>query len=201
MKRKLQIATSLFAALLLAVSGQAADGQTQLEQLTQELKSSEAVKKRKAIKQIGEMGTAAKSLAPLLITILENERDVLVRRGTAEALGNIGGDRKQTISALARALKDADEEVIHYASTSLSKFGKDAVPALRQALKEKDNKVRQHAAEAIARIGPEAKDAVPDLLNAYKAEAPNMRRGNIVKATYVIALGNIGPEAKDAIPV
>jgi HEAT repeat protein len=177
------------------------DSKDRLKQVTADLKSNEAVKKRKAIKQVGQMGSAAKSLTPQLISILENDKDVLVRRGTAEALGTIGGEPKVIIAALAKALRDEDEEVITYATTSLGKFGKDAVPTLRLALKEKDNKVRQHAAEAISRIGPDAKEAVSDLLKAYEAEAPNMRRGNIVKATYVIALGNIGPDAKAAIPV
>lgn len=195
------LALTLLSALMLAPLAWADDSKDQLRQVSADLKSSEAVKKRKAVKTAGQMGSSAKPLTPLLIQLLDKDRDVLVRRGTAEALGNIGGDPKSTIQALARALKDEDEEVITHASTSLSKYGKDAVPSLRAALKEKDNKVRQHAAEAISRIGPDAKDATGDLLKAYAAEAPNMRRGNIVKATYVIALGNIGPDAKEAIPV
>ena len=194
-------ALTLLSALMLAPLAWADDSKDQLRQVSADLKSNEAVKKRKAVKTASQMGSSAKALAPLLIQLLDKDRDVLVRRGTAEALGNIGGDPKTTIQALARALKDEDEEVINHASTSLSKYGKDAVPTLRAALKEKDNKVRQHAAEAISRIGPDAKEATGDLLKAYEAEAPNMRRGNVVKATYVIALGNIGPDAKEAIPV
>lgn len=192
---------AMFIAFGVTTNVVANDNKDQLRQISTDLKSNEAVKKRKAIKQAGQMGATAKPLAPLLINMLDKDRDVLVRRGAAEALGNIGSEPKSTIPALARALNDEDEEVITLASASLSKFGKDAVPSLRAGLKEKDNKVRLHAAEALSRIGPDAKEAVGDLLKAYEAEAPNMRRGNVVKATYVIALGNIGPDAKEAIPV
>lgn len=179
-----------------------ADESNELKQLLADLKTSEAVKKRKAVKQIINMGTAAKAATPTLISVLERDRDPLVRRGAAEALGVVGGDTKTTINALAKAMNDSDVEVIIVSSISLSKYGKQAVPALQEALADKDNQVRKHAAEALAKIGPDAKDAVPDLLKAYQAEGKQMKRGtNTVKASYVEALGAIGPNAKDAIPV
>lgn len=179
-----------------------ADETNDLKQLLSDIKSGESVKKRKAIRQITSMGTAAKSATPALISILDKDRDVLVRRGAAEALGAVGGDAKVTIAALAKALKDSDVEVIAAASVSLSKYGKQAVPTLQKALADTDNQVRQHAAEAIAKIGPDAKDAVPVLIKAFQSEAPARRRGdNSVKASYVEALGAIGPDAKDAIPI
>ncbi len=180
-----------------------ADESTDLKQLRADLKSGEAVKKRKAVKQIIEMGSAAKSMAPDLINLLDRDRDVLVRRGAAEALGAVGGETKSTIAALARAMNDNDLEVISVASISLSKLGKQAVPSLREGLADKDNQVRRHAAEALAKIGPDAKDAVSDLLKAYEAEGTKtkQRGNNSVKASYVEALGAIGPDAKEAIPV
>ncbi|MFO0815495.1 MAG: HEAT repeat domain-containing protein [Gemmatales bacterium] len=178
-----------------------ADEEGNLKQVMNDLRTGELVKKRKALTQIIAMKTAAKSTAPLVASLLEKDRDVLVRRSAAEALGVIGADSKMTIAALSKAMKDTDTEVIARASTSISKYGKDAVPVLRQALAEKDNQVRKYAADALASIGPDAKEAVPDLLKAYQAEGPNMRRGNNIRAAYVIALGNIGPDAKEAIPV
>lgn len=179
-----------------------ADESTDLKQLLTDLKTNEAVKKRKAVKQITSMGTAAKAATPSLIYLLERDRDALVRRGAAEALGVVGGEAKSTIAALAKAMNDSDLEVITVASVSLSKYGKQAVPALQEALGDKDNQVRRHAAEALAKIGPDAKDAVPELLKAYQAEGKQMKRTtSIVKASYVEALGAIGPDAKEAIPV
>lgn len=174
----------------------------QIQQLIGDLKGNEAVKKRKAVKEIAKLGTDAKSANPYLIKVLEKDRDVLVRRGAAEALGVTGGDANTTIPALTKALKDNDVDVIAAASVSLRKYGKKAVPALREALSDKDNQVRKHAADALAALDADAKDAVPDLIKAYQSEAPNMRRGNVqVKASYINALGEIGPDAKEAVPV
>lgn len=179
-----------------------ADESTQLKQLISELKGNEAVKKRKAVKQVAGMGASAKPAIPVLVSLLEKDRDGLVRRGAAEALGAIGGEPKVTIAALSKALKDSDAEVIAAASVSLSKYGKQAVPTLQQALTDSDNQVRRYAAEAIAKIGPDAKDAVPALIKAYQSEKPAMRRtSNNVKASYVEALGAIGPDARQAIPI
>lgn len=179
-----------------------ADESTELKQLLSDLKGNEAVKKRKAVKQIATMGNSAKSAVPTLVWLLDKDRDVLVRRGAAEALGAISGDPKPTINALSKAMKDSDVEVIAAASVSLSKYGKQAMPTLQKALTDSDKEVRRNAAEAITKIGPDAKDAVPALLKAYQSEGPAVRRGNnSVKASYVEALGAIGPDAKEAIPV
>jgi HEAT repeat protein len=177
-----------------------ADEEGTLKQLMNDLKTGEAVKKRKALNQIIAMKTAAKAAAPLVAGLLERDRDVLIRRSAAEALGVIGADSKLTIASLSKAMSDVDSEVIARAALSISRYGKDAVPTLRKALKEQDNQVRRHAADALANIGPDAKEAVPELLEAFKTESPAMRRGNNVRASYVIALGNIGPDAKPALP-
>lgn len=179
-----------------------ADDSTEIKQLLSDLKGTESTKKRKAVRQIAEMGVAAKAAVPTLVSVLEKDRDVLVRRGAAEALGNIGGDPKMSIVALSKAMKDSDVEVIAAASVSLGKYGKQAVPTLQKALSDSDNQVRRYAAEAIAKIGPEAKEAVPQLIKAYQSEGPAMRRGNnSVKASYIQALGAIGPDAREAIPI
>lgn len=193
-------------ALLLLVSvalpsmGQA-DESTNVKQLIADLKKQEAVKKRKTVKQLSAMGTQAREAGPVMIALLEKDRDPLIRRGAAEALGNIGADRKASIKALAKAMNDDDAEVIATASASLSKFGKDAVPVFREGLVSKDNEIRKQSAEALARIGPDAKEAVPELIKAFQTETPTPRKGNTIKATYAAALGSIGPDAKAAIPV
>jgi HEAT repeat protein len=158
------------------------------------------VKKRKAAKAIGELGKPARSASPALVTILEKDRDALVRHNAAEALGKIGGETKTVVAALGRAMRDSDQDVMTAAAMALANFGRASVPELRMALKEKDNLVRKNAAEAIAKIGPDAKDAVEDLVNALKTERPAMRRrDNSFKASYVEALGAIGPDAKAAV--
>lgn len=176
------------------------DDPPELAGLLKDLKSNEAVKKRKAAKAIGELGKSARSAAPTLVSVLERDRDSLVRQNTAEALGEVGGDPKKVIPALGKAMKDPDQDVMSAAAMALAKFGKPAVPTLRKALAEDDNLVRKNAAEALAKIGPEAKDAVDDLVNALKNEKPAMRRrDNSFKASYVEALGAIGPGAMPAV--
>jgi len=176
------------------------DDPPELAALLKNLKSTEAVMKRKAAKSIGELGPAARSAAPALTSVLQRDRDSLVRQNAAEALGRINSEPKTTIPALAKAMKDEDREVMTAAALALARYGRAAVPVLRKSLGDNDTLVRKNAAEALAKIGPEAKDAVDDLVKALKNEKPAMRRrDNSSKASYVEALGAIGPGAKPAV--
>ena len=143
--------------LCLPVPAIRADESGELKQLLTDLKSGESVKKRKAVKQIAEMGTSAKSAAPTLIVVLERERDVLVRRGAAETLGNIAGDPKTTIAALSKALKDSDKDVRRQAAEILGKLGAAARPASaalqETAAKDLDASVKAAAEKALKAIG------------------------------------------------
>lgn len=195
----------LFAAGLLAslLLGRVyADDSAELSQYLRDLKSPEAVKKRHAASSIGALGSAARSAVPTLVAILEKDRDPLVRRNLAQALGDIGGDSRTIVPALEKSLKDSDADVTTASAMALGKLGKPALPALKRALRDNDHLVRKNAADALAKMGPDAKDAVPDLMEAFKSESPaGRRKDNSYKASFAEALGAIGPDAKAAVPV
>jgi HEAT repeat protein len=185
---------------LLSTAAVRAEDPIELAGLLKDLKSSEPVRKRKAAKAIGELGTSARSAAPALVAVLEKDRDTLARRNAAEALGQTGGDSKTVVAALAKAMKDSDQDVMVASAMALATFGKSAVPALSKALKDDDALVRKNAADALAKIGPDAREAVDELIQALKNEKPaGRRRDNSTKASYVEALAAIGPSAKSAV--
>ena len=132
---------------------------------------------------------------PALIRALKDEEWWKVRWNAAEALGRIGPEAKQAVSALAQALTDGYSDVRQSAAEALGQIGPAAVAALIQALKDEEWwKVRQSAAEALGRIGPEAKAAVPELIQALKDENWHVRQ-------YAAeTLGGIGRAAKAAVP-
>jgi HEAT repeat protein len=187
-------------ALLGSQIGLFAQESSELALLLSDLKSGGAVKKRQAASAIGALGKSARSAAPTLVGLLEKDRDSLVRRNVAESLGEIGGDPKIVVPALSKALKDSDPDVMAASAMALGKIGKPALGALRKALSDSDHLVRKNAANALTKIGPEAREAVPDLITAFKAESPaGRRRDNSYKASFAEALGAIGPDAKAAV--
>ena len=69
------------------------------------------------------------------------------------------------------------------------------MPALKSALKDSAMNVRRAAIEAISELGAAAKDAVSDLMAAWKKTDNWDERMSIA-----MALGKIGPPAKAAVP-
>jgi HEAT repeat protein len=68
-------------------------------------------------------------------------------RSAAAALGNIGGNAKEAVPALAAALKDQDSFVRCFAAEALGRIrenAKEAVPELAAALKDQDSFVRRY---------------------------------------------------------
>ncbi|ETR71735.1 MAG: hypothetical protein OMM_02260 [Candidatus Magnetoglobus multicellularis str. Araruama] len=96
--------------------------------------------------KLGEIGPEAKEAVPILITILDYDKELIVRTAAAKALGKIGSDAKQ------------------------------AVPSLINALNSNNRILSNNAALALAEIGPEANEAVPFLiknLDNNKSEVSN----------------------------
>ena len=146
-----------------------------------------------AIRELGELGSAAKAVLPALIREFQAP-DWQIRCEVARAIGHIGPEARTAIPALVEHLRDEDRRVSGEAIASLGKLGVGAVPALIAALEAKPAHVRSTAAWVLSSFNHSARSAVPALTQALKDEDWQVRW----VAAY--ALGCIGPDAKSAIP-
>ncbi len=135
-----------------------------------------------------------------------SDRDLFVRRFSAEALGAIGPDSKSAVPGLAKALNDSRKEVQLAAADALGKIGPSSIQALSSAVKDpaKDGAVRQKAAQGLARIGMEARSSLPTLASVLKGKVKGKGKGKFndddVRVDVAVALGAIaGPEDSAAI--
>jgi HEAT repeat protein len=109
---------------------------------------------------------AAKAAAvPALVEVLDckahgvylpEQSSAAVRQEAASALGQIGGQARMAIPALANALADQDAGVRTEAAKALGHIGaqaREAVPSLQRALADPDETVRSEATAALKRIG------------------------------------------------
>jgi HEAT repeat protein len=164
-----------------------------MRRLTPLLSTGNTATRLDAIRELGELGPAAKGVLPALIREFQ-DRDWAIRREVARAIGQIGPDARSAIPALVERLRDDDRRVSAEAIASLGKLGTSSLPALIAALDAKPAYVRSSAAWVLATFNSFAKPAVPALTTALKDEDWQVRW----VAAYT--LGCIGPEAKPAIP-
>jgi HEAT repeat protein len=164
-----------------------------MRRLTPLLSIGETESRLDAIRELGELGPAAKGVLTALIREFQ-DRDWRIRQAVARAIGEIGPDARTAIPALVDRLRDEDRRVSSEAIAALGKLGTSSLPALIAALEAKSSHVRSSAAWVLASFNSFAKPAVPALIHALKDEDWQVRW----VAAY--ALGCIGPEAKSAIP-
>ncbi|GIP33208.1 HEAT repeat domain-containing protein [Paenibacillus sp. J2TS4] len=116
---------------------------------------------------LGELRQLAAPAVPALIKLLAHSSEP-VRYTVVEALCNIGTPHEEIITALKRALNDADTQVRFMTGLCISRLGaqaEQAVPELVQALEDDNRYVRAHAADALYYIGTDkAKDALLQFL-------------------------------------
>jgi HEAT repeat protein len=149
-----------------------------------------------------------------LRTIEEYARDLLdknigIRKLTADVLGRIGPHASAAVPALIRTLADRDPDVRRAAKEALGKVDPNwpqapqagsAVPALVQALADRDPDVRWAAEEALGKVdpnwpqAPQAGSAAPALAQALADRDPDVR------TEAARTLGRIGPQAGSAVP-
>src|SRR6516165_6643913 len=99
------------------------------------------------------------------------------------------------VEVLTEALKDNDPSVRGAAIAALAQIGpgaKAAIPELTRVLMDSDSGIGGLAASALGAIG---KEAVPELLEAYKTGDPELR------LRVLAALAPMGAEASAAVPV
>ena len=143
----------------------------------------------RAVRDLGNLGTAGKSAVPALSAAMKNDIHPHVRIQAALALAQIG---PPAVPALIEALADEEPWVRAQAAHALGTIGspaRDAVPALTQALKDPQANVRSKAAFALGEIGPDAGAAAPELAQALQDTESD------VSAQAAIALIKVGPAA------
>jgi HEAT repeat protein len=156
------------------------------------LKDDDVVVRRLAVGALGEIGPDASEAVPGLARVMRptfsedpeqderaekdpvmsglvnarSEKDPLVRRLAAGALGKIGPGARRAEQALVKALADEDRELRIAAAHALAAIrprrGR-AVVALSKALADENGDVRRAAATALGMIGPQARKALPEL--------------------------------------
>jgi HEAT repeat protein len=90
-----------------------------------QLKNSDVVKRREAIRELGSRPAEAAQVVPALTEALRDE-SAYVRRDAALALAKFAQDAKEAVPALTAALKDKDHNVRLAAGTALKKIDAQA---------------------------------------------------------------------------
>jgi HEAT repeat protein len=131
---------------------------------------------------------------------LSKDKDARVRRAAVAALGQIGLDEKEEITALATALTDKDVNVRAMTIYSLSQYSHDKAPddwrqhvmsCMAAGLRDSDRRIQFATAQTMA---PEGKFAVPALIGVVE-------NGKGTACLFAaMTLGEIGAEASAAIP-
>ncbi|MBE9029398.1 HEAT repeat domain-containing protein [filamentous cyanobacterium LEGE 11480] len=146
----------------------------------------------RAIRELGDLGNAAKPLLPVLVRALEDE-NWRIRYEVAKAIGAMGIEARTAIPALTERLVDPDRRVACEAISSLGKIGTASMPCLIDALESQISYVRSTAAWVLASFESSARAAVPSLMNALSD--PDWQ----VQWVAAYTLGCIGADAKPAV--
>ena len=127
--------------------------------------STNAKERATAAEMLGKRGAikasdVAGAIDPLK-NALKSDKDVMVRRAAAEALGSMGAEPENVVPILIGTLKEKDFSLKMGAISALSMYGSkatDAIPALREIAKEKtDKKLSMAAGGALKAIGGKKK--------------------------------------------
>jgi len=186
-------------------------GSGQTDALLKDLKAENVDVRRAAANRVllADRATQEKAL-PLLIEILEGDKDGQVRLAVLDSLASLGPAAEPAIPALVKTLKTdfggRGSEATHQdyrSALALSAIGEPAVEGLRGLLGEKKESVRAEVIMSLGRIGPPAKAAVPDLIPLLTDQSERIRREASV-ALAGIGEAAIGPlveaaEGADAI--
>jgi HEAT repeat protein len=139
--------------------------------------------------------SAGAVVVPHLVAGLDNSNPK-VRRKSAEALGEIGGDAKAAVGSLIQTLHDREANVAIVSALALRKIEKHdhgEVLVLDSLLKGADDEVRGGATWALGEFGEDAAKAVPALTVILD------EKGEVVGLA-ARTLGLIGKPARGAIP-
>ncbi|HEY7428361.1 MAG TPA: HEAT repeat domain-containing protein [Gemmataceae bacterium] len=174
-------------------------GQTKpaIATLTEALRDRTAPKRAELLIQLGQLGPAAASGAPVVVALI-NDADPTVRGQAAMTLQRFGAAAVPTILTL---FDDADPRVRRDACHALGLLGllnppaKDAVSKLTALLKDADAEVRQEALTTLGRQGSFAQAATPAILELTHDKNIALRAASLK------ALREVFADAKLARPV
>ncbi len=139
-----------------------------------------------------------RSAVPVLIEVLEKDKNAEARWKAADLLGRLGSEARkapQALSALAAALKDVDPHVRAIAAAALASIGPagpDAIPALTEMLSTPDC---LPALRALALYGPDTAPALEKIIALLDHKDDSEIRWNAART-----LGKMKAAAKKAAP-
>ncbi len=181
------------ACLNLLLAGESADD-SKVDRLVKELGTANNEARKRAIAELAQLGTKARSAAASLTRLLESENAQL-RVLSAFALFRIAPETKGLESVFREALGSRDQEVRAIAAIALAQMGPSepaTVPALVQTLADEEAQTAEFAAAALARMGqPAAVAALTEALGSRQSQRRELAAE---------ALGKIGKPAEPAIP-
>ena len=184
--RRLRIVTILGAALASKNAGLQAFAAVGLPRLG--LNASDVVKEslgtlgkakpegvRALVGALNRIPRIARELVPLLASLLADDRlDVELRSSIATSLGEVGGESKEAMQALASALRHSDWQIVLSAAIALSsanaKSQFEAMTFLIKLLDSDDRNLRGSAAAGLQEFGKQLKRAVPALVSRLLKE-------------------------------
>jgi hypothetical protein len=119
--------TIVLAGLVLAVAG---CGSRSTDAWVEQMKDTEVVKRRQAIRELGKRTGDAERIVPALIEALRDE-DGYVRRDAAVTLGKLGPHAKQAVGHLQdSSLNDRERLVRTAAAAALKKIAPGGAPRI-----------------------------------------------------------------------
>ena len=150
-----------------------------LEQLLTELKSEDAVTRKYAAEDLGDLQNE-QAIEPLITLFDDIEKSV--QEAAVEALKQIGG--KATVVAVSPLLRSEKVSSRNFASDILVETGDSAIEELAQLIHDDDHDVRKFAVDILGLIG--SKEATEQIIEALNDPHINVICGAVE------ALGNIG---------
>lgn len=164
-----------------------------LEHWVGELKSSDAMQRKKAAILIQQKRSSAQTAVPALAEALK-DKDAEVRHFVAYALASLGPVAAKAAPALAAALNDEDSFVRARSAQALGAIGpkaKDHAGALAERLQDDDAFVRVSAAGSLWRLDAARSEECVKVLTASLSHDNS-------RSEAIWALGDLGPAAASA---
>jgi HEAT repeat protein len=178
--------------LVAGVSANLFAGERPVEELVEQLQSSDRQERRDAAWELAELGDAATAAIPALTKALHDD-DTQVCAESTRALAGMGPAAEQAIDDLLQRMDTDDDQRRYRSAHALGRIGVAALPKLRQRLHSDQTRVRRGAVQAIGWIGPRAADVVPELIVLLDDADEEVRRLSRD------SLGRIGESATAAL--
>jgi HEAT repeat protein len=129
--------------------------------------------RRATVTVLAELGAPA---ITALATALDARQPCAIRILASSGLARWGASSAPAISGLIACLATEDHDLLQMAALALGKIGAAAVPHLRQLLRASQSPARIAAAQALSYAGASASEALDDLRQIVRSEAPLLLR-------------------------